>query len=216
MPRTVPRPWIALTILVLLPTLAEAEIRMRLREDGTLVVYNVGPTPRRAQERLVGVPVASWRGWIDEHARRQRLDSKLVRAVIQVESSYDPQAISRKGALGLMQLMPETARQLRVEDPFDPQENIRGGTRYLRQMLDRFGRLELALAAYNAGPSAVMRHGDVPPFSETRRYVDRVLSLYRGGDPLSFTPGRPASPNTLRIEIGPNQQVLVTSTPAGG
>ena len=103
------------------------------------------------------------------------LEEELVNAVIKVESDYDPSAVSSKGAQGLMQLIPETARDMEVENPFDMEENIRGGSRYLRLMLDMFaGNLDLALAAYNAGPSAVQRYGGVPPFGETLRYVEKV------------------------------------------
>ena len=103
--------------------------------------------------------------------------------MIPVESGYDSRALSRKGARGLMQLMPATAELLVVADPWDPAENIRGGTTYLRAMLDRFGSRELALAAYNAGPEAVARYGGVPPYAETEAYVERVLRLVDGGVP---------------------------------
>jgi len=100
----------------------------------------------------------------------------LVHAVIQVESGYDERAVSRTGAKGLMQLMPETARRFNVNDPFDARQNIEGGVRYLRQLLDQFP-LKLAVAAYNAGESAVRRFRGVPPYAETRGYVARVLRL---------------------------------------
>src|SRR5262245_56802261 len=117
--------------------------------------------------------------WIREHAARHALRVELVRAVIQVESGYNPRARSPKGAMGLMQLMPATARQLGVRNAFDPAENIRGGCAYLRQLLDRYsGNEELALAAYNAGSEAVDRHGHaVPPYRETREYVSKVSRL---------------------------------------
>ena len=102
--------------------------------------------------------------------------AELLEAVIAAESSGNPRAVSRKGALGLMQLMPDTARVVGVSDPLDPQQNIKGGARYLRRMLDRFGDLRQALAAYNAGPTTVERHGGVPPISETEAYVDRIIS----------------------------------------
>lgn len=115
-----------------------------------------------------------------EHASRTNgLDPALVKAVIQAESGGDARAVSSKGAAGLMQLMPETARDMGVQDPLDPEQNVAGGTRYLRQMLDRFGGLPEALAAYNAGPRAVEKSHGIPPFSETRHYVDHVLDLYR-------------------------------------
>ena len=113
------------------------------------------------------------------HAARHALDPDLVRAVIRVESGWNPRAVSRKGAMGLMQLMPATAAEYGVADPFDPDENIRAGVAYLRRLIDRFdGNTELALAAYNAGPGAVEKyHRTVPPYRETRSYVRRIVSV---------------------------------------
>jgi soluble lytic murein transglycosylase-like protein len=112
---------------------------------------------------------------IAEHAKANDLNPVLVRAVIQTESAFNPRAVSRVGAMGLMQLMPGTARDLGVEDPFDPEENIRGGTKYLRALLDRFdGNVEHALAAYNAGPGAVEKYDGIPPYRETRNYVAKI------------------------------------------
>ena len=120
---------------------------------------------------------------IRQNASAYRLEEALVKAVIKAESNYNPNSVSNKGARGLMQLIPETARLMRVSDPFDPAQNIRGGSNYLRLMLDQFnGNLDLALAAYNAGPNAVQRHGGIPPYEETRNYVQRVrryLEQYR-------------------------------------
>jgi soluble lytic murein transglycosylase len=103
----------------------------------------------------------------------------LVKAVIHAESAFDAEAVSKKGAMGLMQLMPGTARELGVVQPFRPEDNVRGGTRYLRRLHDRYGSWAYTLAAYNAGPTAVDRHGGIPPFAETQQYVRRVLSYYR-------------------------------------
>jgi soluble lytic murein transglycosylase-like protein len=116
---------------------------------------------------------------INTAARRYRVDADLIHSVIAVESRFDPKAVSRKHARGLMQLLPETAAQLGVRDVFDPAENINGGTQYLSLLLARYGNnLPLALAAYNAGPRLVERYGTVPPFSETMAYIERVQREY--------------------------------------
>jgi soluble lytic murein transglycosylase-like protein len=113
---------------------------------------------------------------IDRVAAEHNVDARLVRAMISVESGYQERARSRKGAMGLMQLMPDTARRFNVTDPYNPQANIEGGIRYLRTLLDRFPE-RLALAAYNAGEAAVERFRGIPPYAETREYVTRVLHL---------------------------------------
>jgi soluble lytic murein transglycosylase-like protein len=113
------------------------------------------------------------------YARQHRLSQALLRAVIKIESDFRPSAVSRTGALGLMQLMPRTAASLKVRDPFNPVENIRGGATHLRYLLDRFdGNLPLALAAYNAGEYRVRRYQQIPPIQETKFYVKKVLSYY--------------------------------------
>lgn len=116
---------------------------------------------------------------IDERAAHHGVDARLARAVVMVESNYQPDARSPKGAMGLMQLMPATARQYALDDPFDPRQNLDAGLRHLRGLLDRYGkgRESLALAAYNAGEGAVSRHGGIPPYRETQDYVRRVLTL---------------------------------------
>lgn len=114
---------------------------------------------------------------IDRVSREHGVDARLVRAVIQVESAYQQRARSRKGAMGLMQLMPETARQYAVADPYDPASNIEAGIKHLKGLIDRLPRLELALAAYNAGEAAVQRFRGIPPFPETRDYVSRIMKL---------------------------------------
>lgn len=121
---------------------------------------------------------------VRESAAEAGVDPRLVAAVTKTESNFDPRATSSTGAAGLMQLMPETARDLGVDDRYDAAQNMRGGSRYLRQLLDRFhGDIPLAVAAYNAGPGAVEKYGGVPPFAETQAYVSRVMERYRGSDP---------------------------------
>lgn len=117
---------------------------------------------------------------INRYAKKYGVDKHLVRAVIQQESGGNCQAVSPKGAQGLMQLMPATAKILGVEDPFDPEENIKGGVKFLRDCLNRFNQnTALALAAYNAGPKAVEKYHGIPPYKETKRYVAQVLKAYR-------------------------------------
>jgi soluble lytic murein transglycosylase-like protein len=115
-------------------------------------------------------------------AARHNVDPNLVRAVVKVESNFNPNAVSRKGAMGLMQLMPSTARQLNVKNPFDPEQNVDAGVRHLKQLLESYGGdVKLTLAAYNAGAGAVARSSGVPHYAETQNYVRRITNLYYGG-----------------------------------
>lgn len=118
---------------------------------------------------------------VDRLSRLEGLDPRLVDALVRAESDYNPKALSKKGAMGLMQLMPQTARRLNVDDPFDPEQNVRGGVREFSRLITRYsGNLSLALAAYNAGEGAVSRYGGIPPYSETRNYVARIMENYTG------------------------------------
>ena len=134
------------------------------------------------------LPAAQLDRLVNGASSDHRLSPALVRAVIDVESGGDPSAISGAGAMGLMQLMPGTARTYGVADPFDPSENVDGGCSYLHDLLGRYrGNLTLALAAYNAGPGAVDKYGGVPPYPETQSYVRNVTALYRAASALSRT-----------------------------
>ncbi|PLX98974.1 MAG: lytic transglycosylase [Desulfuromonas sp.] len=169
--------------LLLLPSAGFADIYKYVDNNGVIHFTN---TPTRNHYKLYQKENGrklSVQDVIQRYADFYRLDKALVNAVIKVESDFNPNAVSRKGALGMMQLIPTTAQMLKVKDPLDPEDNIRGGSRYLRMMLDQFkGNLDLALAAYNAGPTAVRNYGGIPPYTETIRYVDKVkhyLDVYR-------------------------------------
>jgi soluble lytic murein transglycosylase-like protein len=181
------------TAVLLAPVLAGAAVEVRAGSAGRHVVTNENESQRarRLAPYLVVPAEDDLLTLIERHAADRGLDPRLVRAVVQVESGYNPAALSNKGAMGLMQLMPATARDLAVERPFEPEANLRGGTEYLRALIERFGgRMELALAAYNAGPSAVERYGGVPPYAETLGYVHKVLSLWRGEALPAIVPAR--------------------------
>ena len=182
-------------LLLLLVTGAAADIFKYVDADGVVHFTNDPPTKkfklyrregRKAQHLNIGRSTPSaYVDIISRNCEKYSLEEGLVHAVIKAESNYNSSAVSKKGALGMMQLMPGTARLLNVDNPLDAEENIGGGSRYLRQMLDEFnGNLDFAIAAYNAGPNAVKRHGGIPPYEETRTYVKKVkqyLSTYRQG-----------------------------------
>jgi hypothetical protein len=176
---------LALCVLAGLFEPAEAQIYSWRDANGVLTVSD---RPKDSGPRAMTIPVSRplpahtdphFEPLIRRHASLQGIRADLVRAVIQVESAFNPWAVSPKGAQGLMQLMPATARELGVQDPFNPAENIRGGVTYLRQLLDRYNDNEqLALAAYNAGPGAVHKYGNtIPPYKETRNYVLKVTGI---------------------------------------
>jgi hypothetical protein len=192
---------------------------------GRKVIFNETPVERSRRfsadllpvPDLPGLPAGALEPLIRRHCDAHRLDARLVRAVIQVESGYNHRARSNKGAMGLMQLMPGTATELAVADPYDADQNLRGGTAYLRRLIDAFrGSLEMALAAYNAGPGAVERHRGIPPYPDTRDYVRRVLALYQGGGAiLPAVQWRYGSRPAPHVTRGANGRLLVTTSVSG-
>jgi soluble lytic murein transglycosylase len=149
--------------------------------DGKFTLYLREGPKAGPRTQASAIPGASWMtGYVDRFSRANDLPPALVHAIIKAESNGQRNAVSRKGAKGVMQLMPFTSKRLRVNDPFDPIENIEGGIRYIKELLVAFeGDLTNTVAAYNAGPAAVRKYGGVPPYQETRLYVRRVMDLYR-------------------------------------
>lgn len=152
------------------------------KKTNRIMKENIDSTPAQQQpSKADSKNSTDYHSIVHEKAANYNIDPSLIKAVIKTESNWNNRAISRKGAMGLMQLMPATAIDMNVRNPFDPEENIEGGTKYLRYLIERFnGDLTLALAAYNAGPKTVEKFGYVPPITETRQYVSKVLSLYNG------------------------------------
>jgi soluble lytic murein transglycosylase-like protein len=144
-------------------------------------------------------------------AARHNVDPNLVRAVVKVESNFNPNAVSRKGAMGLMQLMPSTARQLKVGNPFDPEQNVDAGVRHLKQLLESYGGdVKLTLAAYNAGSGAVARSAGIPHYAETRNYVRRITDLYYGGFNLGPSSGYSREP--VRVQRDARGVLYISNT----
>jgi soluble lytic murein transglycosylase-like protein len=223
--------FLAIATIAAVPFPAAAQIYIRTDPNGRQVwsdrpidqptaVYAVPGT----QQQFSTTPVADaskvsdYESLIAEHATRKALRPELVRAVIQVESGFNPQARSPKGAMGLMQLMPATARELGVRNAYDPAENIRGGTTYLRQLLDRYdGNEELALAAYNAGAGAVDRSGGrVPAYRETRDYVRKVSAAAGRRSSTSLAGGKLVVYKWLEIIDGRAIPKYSTDPPRSG
>ena len=189
---------LAAVIIILAPSLAWPQVYKWVDKDGIVTFSNIAPPTDRDYQVLrfpcyaadpkcrsvswekVPLNTRSFSQEIRDAASWNSVEESLIRAIIHAESAYQPDARSPKGAQGLMQLMPATAADLEVGNPFDPAENIEGGARYLSQLLSQFeGDMELAAAAYNAGPQAVYKYGGIPPYDETQEYVRRVKILYR-------------------------------------
>ncbi len=186
--------------LLVAASAADAQVQLYVKADGSKVIYNV-PTGRNHKSGTTDYRwlanqhdrASRYDELIERYAKQFRVDPTLVRAVIQVESDFNPMCVSRKGARGLMQLMPDTARKYRVKNVHDPEENIRAGIQHLREMLEMFSDLPRALAAYNAGPNAVLKYNGIPPYEETTTYVKRALTVYYGhpyGQPVVFAAGK--------------------------
>jgi soluble lytic murein transglycosylase-like protein len=176
-------------VVCLIPVCAYSGIYGYVDETGVHHFTNIKPVGKKYQIVIPGRETLLLRdrdntdydSLIMQHSEAHGLDPSLIKAVMRAESNFNPHAVSQKGAQGLMQLMPDTAKLMRVDDPFDPDDNIRGGTKYLKMLEETFqGDLELMLAAYNAGPRKVMEHNmSVPPIEETRNFVKRVKHYYQ-------------------------------------
>ena len=178
-------------------------------EQGRTIFINAGEprgllqlsrgADRPARARTDSPPPPAINHLVEQTASRFQVDPQLVHAIIKVESEYDPNAVSSKGAMGLMQLIPKTAQRFGVENPFDPKENIEGGVGYLRHLLDLYGGdLSLSLAAYTAGEHAVERFGGIPSFAETRNYVQKVTDIYQLGSGTDAAAKKPPPPPITR------------------
>src|SRR5206468_3202687 len=213
---------VATAIVTAVP--ASAEVYRLATSDGTVHFTNAPTDPRY---RGLGYSSGTAAGWlrlpradtiqyvneIRDASGRYGVPERLVQAVIRVESAFNSRAVSVKGAQGLMQLMPETASLLGVRNSFDPQQNIDGGVRHLRGLIERFGNdLPLALAAYNAGEKAVVSYRGIPPYQETRDYVTRVLYHYDG----TTNGGVSAPPAPVYRTVGEDGTIVYTNIPPRG
>jgi soluble lytic murein transglycosylase-like protein len=234
--RTVVAAIFAALIVSLLPPVALADIYQYTDANGVLHFTNVtggknhkrvSPGPRqKIQPEACPVPQettpskntissanmpSAYLDIIQTACNRHGVDPALVHALVKVESDFNPYALSRKGAMGLMQLMPQTALDMNVQNSFSPNENVDGGVKYLRYLIDRYeGNLSLALAAYNSGETAVKKWGTIPPFKETQNYVQRVLKLYNGKNKLHIPR------YTIYMGYTEDGSLIVTDTPQPG
>ena len=182
-----------------------AQVRLVTREDGTKLISNFGGSKRLSDLNWLARQRnrrSAYDPLIERYASRYHVDPVLVRAVIQVESDFDPMCVSKKGARGLMQLIPETAKRYGVRNVFDPDQNIQGGVHYLADLLELFNSdLSRTLAGYNAGENAVLKYAGIPPYDETMTYVTRALTVYYGrpyGQATSFA----GNPNRRKLAGG--------------
>ncbi len=199
-------------------SLSFADIYKYVDENGVIHFTN---TPENSQYKKIiseskpqpqskkNVPnTADYHQIVHSKSAKYNVEPSLVKAVIKTESNWDAAVVSQKGAMGLMQLMPSTANDMDVRNPFNPEENIEGGIRYLRYLLNKFdGDITLALAAYNAGPKTVEKFGSIPPIPETQQYVKQVLSIYKNGSKSG------SAPSIIYKVIYNNGTILYTNTP---
>ena len=213
-------------VLALAPAFASAKVRMGVR-DGRKIVYNdgIGESSREAllhADEWLAARVRTpslYDDLISRAAQQNAIDPRLVKSVMLIESGFNPAAVSRKGARGLMQLMPETADQYGVKHIFDPEENVAAGARYLAYLLGVYaGDVSRSLAAYNAGENAVARYGGVPPFQETQVYVHKGMTAYYGKAALGGGFGKPTTqtwasrPRPVRVERDAHDRPLITTS----
>ncbi|MBI4446749.1 MAG: lytic transglycosylase domain-containing protein [Acidobacteria bacterium] len=207
------RTW--LLILFLTSTAWADPIRVFVNESGAKVLTNIG-TARSVttSSEIYHEPLTyNYLSLINNYSIQYGVDQNLVRAIMEVESNFDPRAISPKGCIGLMQLHPDTATRFGVRNIFDPAENIEGGIRYLQYLLGYFkGNLRLVLAAYNAGENAVIRYQGIPPYRETRDYVRRVTTLYQPANPAPPSVSELIYRKVARV-VQANGRVLLTNVP---
>lgn len=204
-------PMIMLIIILTASTFLYADIYKYIDENGVTYFTNIPPHNKyqkviHGEKARKNIPEV-YNHVIDRESKKHNIKPSLVKAVIKTESDWDITAVSKKGAIGLMQLMPPTAAEMQV-DPFNPEENIKGGVKYLKYLLDKFnGDLTLALAAYNAGPKKIEKFNDIPPIPETQQYVEKILTIYNGGSSEE-------TPTIIYKIIQEDGTVLYTNTPA--
>jgi soluble lytic murein transglycosylase-like protein len=185
---------------VLLIAIVPAYVAFRVPLPDALVAFVEADVREADDPEVHEITVADIKAHIRDVAAQYGVSPRLVAAIVEAESEFNPRAESRRGARGLMQLMPATATSLQVEDAFDPRSNIDGGVRHLRRLMDRFdGDLPIVLAAYNAGEQAVIQHGGVPPYRETRRYVRRILRRIGHPSVAAAPPRRATSPGVVLV-----------------